>query len=110
MKAPYEELEFEVIRFTVEDIITTSNAQTDDDDKDQDTDKDQDDQGGNTDEGGGNDGTSETEQGETNQIPDGYTATGDNIPGVDGTGPYPEYRKDGEYYYWDGKEMIGPLV
>ena len=109
MKAPYEELEFEVIRFTVEDIITTSNAQTDDDDKDQDTDKDQDDQGGNEDDGG-NDGTSETEQGETNQIPDGYTATGDNIPGVDGTGPYPEYRKDGEYYYWDGKEMIGPLV
>ena len=109
MKAPYEELEFEVIRFTVEDIITTSNAQTDDDDKDQDTDKDQDDQGGNEDDGG-NDGTSETEQGETNQIPDGYTATGDNIPGVDGTGPYPEYRKDGEYYYWDGKEMIGTLV
>ena len=36
MKTPYEELEFEVIRFTVEDIITTSNAQTDDDqEKDQ---------------------------------------------------------------------------
>ena len=99
MKAPYEELELEVIRFKTEDIITTSDATTSDQ-----TPADP------TTGGGTNGGSSETEQGETNQIPDGYTATGDKIPGVDGTGPYPEYTKDGEWYYWDGKEMIGPLV
>ena len=42
-KKPYEGLEFEVIRFVTEDIITTSNA-SEDDDKDQ-----PDDDGGNED-------------------------------------------------------------
>ena len=100
MKELYEELELEVIRFKTEDIITTSDATTSDQ-----TPADP------TTGGGTNGGSSETEQGETNQIPDGYTPTGDKIPGIDGTGPYPEFTKDGGgSYYWNGKEMIGPLV
>ena len=95
MKELYEELELEVIRFKTEDIITTSDATISDQTPADPT------------TGGGTNGGSS----ETNQIPDGYTPTGDKIPGIDGTGPYPEFTKDGGgSYYWTGKEMIGPLV
>ena len=87
MKELYEELELEVIRFKTEDIITTSDATTD---------------------GGTNGGSSETEQGDTNQIPDGYTPTGDTFTDMYGT-TYPVYIKDGDpsqLYIKNGTEMV----
>ena len=87
MKELYKDLELEVIRFRTEDIITTSDA---------------------TMGGGTNGGSSETEQGDTNQIPDGYTPTGDVFTDMYGT-TYPVFIKDGDpsqLYIKNGKEMV----
>ena len=118
MKAPYEELEMEVIRFRTEDIITTSDAANDNNDQDvQDggsnnggTNQTSGANNGSTNQAGGGNNSSATENSGVNNVPDGYTATGDtiNIGGKE----YPEYRKDGESggYYFDGTNMIGPFV
>ena len=100
MKKTYEGLEMEVIRFSTEDIITTSEAATYNNEQTttQQQTPTQDPTQGQT-----------PAQEPTGGVPDGYTATGDNVIASDGK-TYPEYKGPDGWYYWNGTEMVGPLV
>ena len=109
MKELYEELELELIRFRMADIITTSDARDEDDDMDDEPDDGDDDTG---------DDDPTTSDGGLTANPDGtytdgvhtYTPTGENVPDSDGNS-YPEYLDESHnaYVLKDG-EMVGPLV
>ena len=91
MKKTYEGLEMEVIRFSTEDIITTSEAKTTDNTPVQTPVQ-----------------TGTSTQTSNPTVPDGYTATGDTFTDMYGT-TYPVYIKDGDpsqLYIYNGAKMV----
>ena len=111
MKKTYEGLEMEVIRFSTEDIITTSEAATNNNEQTTTQQQTNNNQTSTQDQTGTNvlaptqDQTPAQEP--TNEVPDGYTATGGSVTWDGKT--YPEYQGPDGWYYWNGTEMVGPF-